>query len=506
MNRQALLADFWPPLLGGLVAIAGALLLRTLSGTRLLAEVSLDAMLSVLPGQNFSSLLGIFGPYGKALFFVSALLAQLAVYVVIWMRVRRYAGAGAETARVAVGSGLVVSFVFLAVAFVLISATTATLGQYTGWLDFGFATLLFSAIFASVAGLQSLGGLADSEGSAESQSRRRFLTRIPGVALGGLALIVIGNAIRDTSGGGVQRSRSGEASPEVTPTDEFYVVSKNLIDPQPDGSSWRLLVGGATERNVVFNYEDMLALPSQEQYTTMQCISNEVGGELMGNALWRGVPLRDVIEQAGPLPGAKHVFLRCVDEYTDSIPLDFAMRPQTLLAYQMNGEPLTSKHGYPLRLLTPGKYGMKHPKWIIEIILMEDEQLGFWQQRGWSQVATMNTTVRVDVPGNGQGVDRAPLLVEGVAFSGDRGISKVEVSTDEGASWQPAKLKPPLGAYSWILWEYEWDNPPLGDGLAVWARATDGTGELQRDDELDPFPNGVAAYHRIGFRTRTPDA
>jgi DMSO/TMAO reductase YedYZ molybdopterin-dependent catalytic subunit len=505
MNRTALLADFWPPFLGGLVAIAGALLLRTLSGTRLLAEVSLDSMLSVMPGQDFSSLLGVFGPYGKALFFFSALVAQLAVYVIVWMRVRRIAGVNAETARVAVGAGLITALLFILVAVVLVSITTATLGMHTGWLDFAFATLFFSAIYASVAGLQSLGGLSDTEGTVESESRRRLLTRIPGVALGGLAILVIGRAINDAAGGGVQVVRSGQPTPEVTPTDEFYIVSKNLIDPSPDGSTWRLQVGGATERTLTLNYDDMLAMPSQEQYTTMQCISNEVGGNLMGNALWRGVPLRDVIEQAGPLPTAHHVFLRCTDEYSDSIPLEYAMREQVMLAYQMNGEQLPSKHGFPVRLLTPGKYGMKHPKWIIEIHIMEDEQLGFWQRRGWSQVATMNTTVRVDVPGDGRTVDSGPLLVQGVAFSGDRGISKVEVSTDDGASWNEATLKPPLSPYTWVLWEYEWRNPPLGEAT-VQARATDGTGELQPDGNAEPYPDGVASYHRIEFSTETPSA
>ncbi len=462
-------------------------------------------MLSVLPGQNFSSLLGVFGPYGKALFFLSALVAQLVVYVVVWMRVRRYAGANAETRRVALGAGLATALLFLVVAVVLISITTATLGQYTGWLDFAFATVMFSAIYVAVAGLQSLGGLSDTEGTAESESRRRLLTRIPGVALGGLAIIVIGRAIQDASGGGVQRSRRGEASPEVTPTKEFYVVSKNLIDPDPDGSTWRLRVSGATERELTLNYDDMLAMPSQDQYTTLQCISNEVGGELIGNALWRGVPLSTIIDQAGLLPAAHHVFMRCVDGYSDSIPLDFAMHPQTLLAYQMNGEQLTHKHGFPLRLLTPGKYGMKHPKWIIEIELMQDEQLGFWQQRGWSQEATMNTTVRIDVPAHGMTLSPGGLLVQGVAFSGDRGISKVEVSIDGGDTWQDAKLKPPLSPYTWILWEYDWTNPPLGPSVLL-ARATDGTGELQMADNYDPYPDGAAAYHEVPFRIEAGSA
>jgi DMSO/TMAO reductase YedYZ molybdopterin-dependent catalytic subunit len=498
MNRTATLADLWPPLLGGLVAIAGALFLRTLSDTRLLAEVALDAMLSVLPGENFSSLLGVFGPYGKALFFLSALLAQLLAYVVIWAWLRRYAGASAPTARVAIGVGLLTALLFVGAALLFTAVTTATLRD-TSWSEFALATGLLSAIYSGVSSLQSFGVAHDAGTTAANESRRRLLTLIPGVALGGLALLVIGRALQDASEGGVQSSHSGAASPEVTPTDDFYVVSKNLIDPEPNGDTWRLQVRGATERTVTLTYQDMLAMPSQQQFTTMQCISNGVGGELMGNALWRGVPLSAVIEQAGPLPTAHHVFLRCVDEYTDSIPLEFAMRPQTMLAYEMNGAPLTHKHGYPLRLLTPGKYGMKHPKWIIEIELMEDEQLGFWQKRGWSQVATMNTTVRIDVPGSRKTLPLGNVLVEGVAFSGDRGISKVEVSTDDGNSWHEATLKPPLSPYTWLPWQYEWRNPPAGEA-ALLARATDGTGQLQPAGMPDPFPNGAADYHRVTFK------
>jgi DMSO/TMAO reductase YedYZ molybdopterin-dependent catalytic subunit len=499
MNRTAFLADFWPPLLGGLVALAAAVFVRTLAGTRLLSEIALDSTLSVLPGQNFSSLLGTFGPYGKALFFFSAMLGQLVVYVIVWMRIRRYAGANAPTARVAIGAGLAVAVIFLVSAVVLISVTTATLGRYTGWLDFTFATLMFSGIYASVAGLQSLGGLSDREGTVDSQSRRRFLTRIPGVALGGLAILVIGRALHDASGGGVQRSHAGEPTPEVTPNHDFYLVSKNLFDPSPDGDTWRLQVGGATERTMTFTYQDMLAMPPQEQYTTMQCISNEVGGELMSNALWRGVPLWDVVKQAGPLPSATFVLMRSADEYTDSIPIEFAMRQQTMLAYQMNGEPLPSKHGFPVRLLTPGKYGMKHPKWIIEIQLLEEEQLGFWQQRGWSQVATMNTVSRIDVPGRGRIVPPGDLLVQGVAFSGDRGISKVEISKDQGKTWDEATLKPPLSPYTWVLWEYTWTNAPPGDAVLL-SRATDGTGQLQKDNVVEPYPDGASAYHRVPFK------
>jgi hypothetical protein len=259
-----------------------------------------------------------------------------------------------------------------------------------------------------------------------------------------------------------------------------------------------LHVSGLVGTRLDFSYEQFIAFPAQEQYTTMQCISNYVGGELMGNALWKGVPLNQVLAQAGLLPGASHVLFRCADGYTVSIPVDFALRDQVVLAYQMNGEPLTDKHGFPVRLLSPGIYGMMHPKWITDILVMDEEVLGYWQQQGWSQEARMNTSVRIDVPGDGGHVPAgAPYLVEGVAFSGDRGISKVEVSTDGGGSWGEARLKPPLGPYTWVLWDFSWMPPADVRGrITIVARATDGDGVLQTSEERDPYPDGATGFHR----------
>ena len=503
MNRT-LLSSLWPPLLGGLVALAAAILLRTVADTRLLAEVALDGMISVLPGKSFSELLGVLGPYGKALSFFSFLLAQLIVYVGAWLGLRRIAPPEAETARVSIAAGLVAAVVFLFSAAVIITATSASLGPNTGWSGFAFATLMLSGIYAGIAGLQSLGAApTDNEYNPAADSRRRFLRQLPGFALGGLALVVLGRSLQQAAGGGVQKSRRGTPTPEVTANDEFYRVSKNYIDPAPGSDGWQLQVDGYTEKALKLSYEDMLAMPSQEQYTTMQCISNEVGGELMSNALWRGVPLKTVLNLAGIRPDAHWVFFRCEDDYTESIPLEFALRDQVMLAYQMNGEPLPKKHGFPVRLLSPGKYGIKHPKWIVEILLLPDERIGYWQQQGWTREGQMNTTVRIDVPG-GAPQPPEPLVIQGVSFSGDRGISRVEVSTDAGKSWQDATLKAPLGLYTWVHWEYEWKDVEVGAAVLV-ARATDGTGELQSENVVEPYPDGASGYHRVIARIEEPD-
>jgi DMSO/TMAO reductase YedYZ molybdopterin-dependent catalytic subunit len=497
MNRS-LLFDLWPPLLGGLVALAAAVILRTVADTRLLAEIALDGMISVLPGRSFSELLGVFGPYGKALSFLSFLLGQLLVYVGAWQLLRRIAPPQAELPRISVAAGLIVTVVFLLSAAVIITATTSTLGPNTGWAGFAFATLMLSGLYAGIAGLQALGSAPADVYNPTGDSRRRFLMQLPGFALGGLALVVLGRTLRDTASGGVQRSRRGTPTPEVTSNDEFYRVSKNYIDPAPNGDTWRLQVDGFTDKALTLKYQDMLAMPSQEQYTTLQCISNEVGGELMSNALWRGVPLKTVLDMAGIRREARWVFFRCEDDYTECIELDFALREQVILAFEMNGVPLPKKHGFPVRLLSPGKYGIKHPKWIIEILLLPDERLGYWQQQGWTREGRMRTSIRIDVPG-GAPQPPEPLIVQGVSFSGDRGISRVEVSTDGGESWNDATLKLPLGPYTWVHWEYDWRDPRPGETTLI-ARATDGTGELQSVEVQDPYPDGASGYHRVTAR------
>jgi DMSO/TMAO reductase YedYZ molybdopterin-dependent catalytic subunit len=512
--KKLLIADFYPAALGGLVAIAAAILLRTLIGTRLLAELALDAMLGVLPGESFSTLLGVFGPYGKALFFGSTLLAILVFYVVVWARSKRRVGASrAAVTRLAALAAAMAFSLLLFASVVLVLLTDAVL-RNTGWFEYVLVTALTSGLFAGIAGVQTLGATASDydrlsvDSPAENEGRRHVLQLVPGLALGGLALVVIARTLRDAAGGGVQSSHRGEATLPVTPTGDFYVVSKNLIDPQVQGSKWALHVSGLVGTRLDLTYEQFVAFPAQEQYTTMQCISNYVGGELMGNALWRGVPLNQLLAQAGLLSGASHVLFRCADGYTVSIPLEFALRDQVVLAYQMNGEPLTDKHGYPVRLLSPGIYGMMHPKWITDILVMNEEVLGYWQQQGWSQEARMNTSIRIDLPGGGSRITAgAEYVVEGVAFSGDRGISKVEVSTDGGQAWSQARLKPPLGPYTWVLWDFAWTPPTDVRGrVNVQARATDGDGVLQTAEERPPYPDGATGYHAVDVTIESPVA
>jgi DMSO/TMAO reductase YedYZ molybdopterin-dependent catalytic subunit len=232
------------------------------------------------------------------------------------------------------------------------------------------------------------------------------------------------------------------------------------------------------------------------------CISNEVGGDLIGNAHWRGVPLRDLLERAGPLPGAYKVILTCADDYTDSIRFEKAMQPETLVAYEMNGAPLTPKHGYPARLLVPGIYGMKNVKWVRKIEVSPHDFRGFWQVRGWSDEAVIKTMSRIDTVATYTTVATEPLLLGGIAFSGDRGIQRVEYSVDGGQTWQEAQVKPPLGPYTWVLWLAEW-TPPAPGQYTVKVRAVDKLGVVQTAFVTEPLPDGATGLHTVTVRAIT---
>jgi DMSO/TMAO reductase YedYZ molybdopterin-dependent catalytic subunit len=284
---------------------------------------------------------------------------------------------------------------------------------------------------------------------------------------------------------------------EVTPTKDFYTVSKNFFsDPVVDPNSWTLQVAGLVGKPYTLTYNQLLKLPVIERYQTLQCISNEVGGDLISNAAWRGVSLRDLIVSADPDPKAIKVVFSAVDGYQDSIPLSRALSAENVLAHTMNGAPLLAGHGIPARLLIPGIYGMKNVKWLTKIELVSSNFQGYWQQRGWSDDAFINTMSRIDVPDSQHAsVKPGKVEVAGIAFGGDKGISKVEVSADGGKTWQAATLKDPLDKFTWRLWRYDWDAT-AGDHQIV-VRATNGEGVVQTQQQTDTLPNGATGWHSI---------
>lgn len=287
-------------------------------------------------------------------------------------------------------------------------------------------------------------------------------------------------------------------SPEVTSNDQFYIVSKNLFtDPTVNASSWRLTVDGQVDNPFTLTYQDLLAQPMKQQYETLMCISNQVGGQLISNALWEGVPLMDLLQRAGVKAGATKVVFHAADDYTDSIHLTKALEPTTLLAVRMNGATLPQEHGFPVRMLVPGIYGMKHCKWVTRIEVVNYDFQGYWQQRAWSDPAPVRMTARIDTPLTGSTVAANRITyIAGVAFSGNKGISEVDVSTDLGQTWQRATLKQPLSDLTWVLWELVW-QPPKAGTYTVIARAIDLEGNVQNPNEEPPLPNGSSGYHNI---------
>ncbi|MBA2586529.1 MAG: molybdopterin-dependent oxidoreductase [Chthoniobacterales bacterium] len=286
----------------------------------------------------------------------------------------------------------------------------------------------------------------------------------------------------------------------ITPNDQFYCVTKNVVDPKVDSLLWRLEISGLVQNPRTYKLADLKALTPVDQETTIMCISNGLDAGLMSNALWRGIPLATLLEPAGPLPGAAKVKLHGVDNYTDTFPFEKAMDATTLIAYEMNGEPLPDRHGFPARVLVPGYFGEKHVKWVTRIEITDANAVGFYEKQGWGPDFIVPTRSRFDQPDHEARLPFAAaangIPVKGVAFGGDRGISRVEVSFDDGESWDDATLDYPGTRLTWSLWSFDWRPDEPGDYTLV-ARATDGDGEVQEWDEDRPFKSGTTGFHKI---------
>lgn len=299
--------------------------------------------------------------------------------------------------------------------------------------------------------------------------------------------------------------------PEITPIDEFYRVDINLLPPdQGDLSqaidnltrrlraqgetdlpidSYVLAVDGLVERPLTMSMNDLKTLPKVEQYATLACISNPVGGDLISTTLFTGARLKDVLEKAGLNPSAIDIKFTCIDGYTESLPIDSAMDQRTLLCYAMGNQPLSRQHGAPLRLYTPDRFGMKNPKWIIKIEAVNGDYFGYWEQRGWSEEAWVQTTAVVDAADS---ENPNATQVGGIAFAGARGISRVEISAD-GGPWQPVELNRPLSPLTWVLWQTSLNLATGEHTLTV--RAIDGHGQVQTPETSSTHPSGATGYY-----------
>ncbi|MDP9296448.1 MAG: molybdopterin-dependent oxidoreductase [Actinomycetota bacterium] len=282
-------------------------------------------------------------------------------------------------------------------------------------------------------------------------------------------------------------------TPEVTSIAAHYVVDEELIDPDIDPVTWRLAIGGKVGRPFRMSYDQLKGLPAVERYQTLECVSNKVGGNLISTARWTGVPLKEILDRAGVPSTAMEVVFAAAGGYSDSLPIDHAMDDSTLIAIGMNGHVLPRSHGFPARVLSVGTYGMKNPKWLESIVVVDRPYQGFWEQRGWTKQAVVKTSARIDTPIDGAQLP-PKVTVAGVAFAGDRGVSKVEVSTDGGRGWHPAELRTALGPYTWRQWLYRFSPQETSGQATILARAYDGAGMRQSPVEAQPYPSGSSGY------------
>jgi DMSO/TMAO reductase YedYZ molybdopterin-dependent catalytic subunit len=284
----------------------------------------------------------------------------------------------------------------------------------------------------------------------------------------------------------------------VTPNRTFYRIDTALLVPRLDATTWSLAITGMVNNPYTLTYEQLLAMPLVEQYVTIACVSNYVGGNLVGNALWRGARLRDVLDRAGVQAGATQVVGRSFDGWTAGFPTAWLDNPEreALIAVAMNGETLPPSHGFPARLIVPGLYGyVSATKWLTEIELTTLEAFdAYWVPLGWAKEAPILTQSRIDVPRDGSSVAPGSVTVAGVAWAPDRGITVVEVQVDEG-EWGAAELSTPISDATWVQWLFRWDATEGSHRLSV--RATDGTGEVQTDRVTDPDPDGARGHHTI---------
>lgn len=277
----------------------------------------------------------------------------------------------------------------------------------------------------------------------------------------------------------------------LTPVRDFYIVNVALIYPAIDVQRWQLEIKGLVRTPQKLGFPDLLRVPRIDVDGTLECISNDVGGDLISTTRFNGLRLRDLLLQAGPAASVVEVKMRSADGYTESIPFDKAMDPATLLVYGMNGLTLPREHGYPLRVYNPNHYGMKNPKWLLELELLDRPYDGYWEARGWDKTARVKTTSVTDTRGE-LPVREGVIQVGGIAFAGWRGIDRVEVQID-GGEWQPAILDQPLSRFTWVRWRYDWRTPPPGEHK-VTVRAVDGEGQLQTAAEALPHPDGASGW------------
>ncbi|MGX5696827.1 molybdopterin-dependent oxidoreductase [Agromyces soli] len=363
---------------------------------------------------------------------------------------------------------------------------------------------------------------AEAEASAsparpELPGRRAFLAWAGGTALlgvlaaaggaamqaGGRAMVALRSAVRlPAPTATVSVPASAEygvpgLAPLVTPNNGFYRIDTALAVPRVDPADWKLRIHGMVEHEFELSWDELLALPLSESATTLTCVSNEVGGGLIGNAVWLGTPIRDLLARARPLADADMVLSRSVDGFTASTPIEVLRDDRNaILAVGMNGVPLPLDHGFPVRMVVPGLYGyVSATKWVAELeVTRFDEASAYWTDRGWSERGPIKLSSRIDVPRAGRPLAAGAVTVAGVAWHQHTGVSGVEVQVDDGP-WRAAELATAMSVDTWVQWRFAWDAAAGDHTLRV--RAIGADGEVQTAKERPVVPDGATGLHEV---------
>ncbi len=492
--RVSLVTVFVSGILAGMVSTATMYSLRVAQLGVFVPELAVGTLVSVIPGtveSFFVTQMGELAKYTAAIVAVAIYLVLHGVYGLAIPTIQRYSSR--RSTSIAVFT-LIPAALDLLVFMPLFGAGVLGIATTTGWIGASVSTIASSLIYSGV-----LRFVATDFREAYPQgfqfSRRSFIKSVA-VLVVGLAAVVYGlDALVLRPGRTGYKTTAELFASEVTPNDQFYVVTKNLIDPTIEASTWSLKIDGEVSKPLNLSYRELLAKPQTDEYVTFECVSNEVGGGLISNTKWTGIPLRDLLTDAGVSQGTDYCVFTSEDGYTEGIPIAKALAPETMLAFYMNGQPLPTSHGFPARVVVPGVYGMFSAKWVNRISLVKGEFKGFWQQKGWTNSGEIKTTALIRVPKD-SAVSGSSVSIGGVAFAGSRGISKVEVSTDGGTTWAAADLKAPLARTSWVLWQYVW-NPTRAGRYKIVARAYDGVGMAQDASAEPPFPSGASGYDAI---------
>jgi DMSO/TMAO reductase YedYZ molybdopterin-dependent catalytic subunit len=377
------------------------------------------------------------------------------------------------------------------------------------------------SVLGAAVGMFALGWLlwprAETAPTGVGLDRRSFLLSSAGVGVAAAATGGVGRQLRKrfevaSARTGVELPTPASPAPPmpagaslgvdgvasfITPNADFYRIDTTLVTPQVDPDTWRLRIHGMVDKEITLSYADLLKRPLRERDITMICVSNEVGGEYSGTARWLGVPLLDVLKEAGVKPSANQMVSRSVDGWTCGTPVANVMDGRdAMIVVGMNGEPLPVAHGFPARLIVPGLYGfVSATKWVTDIELTTFDAFdAYWVKRGWAREAPIKTMARIDTP---KGLSRSTpgkTVIAGVAWAIHRSVTKVEVQID-GGEWQVATLGQTPTADTWVQWKLDWDATP-GNHTIV-CRATDGTGAVQTADRAKPIPDGASGWHTI---------